>query len=153
FNTTGNDNTAMGYSALAVNTTGNDNTSIGLFALSGMHIGDNNIALGANAGFNLSTGDNNIFIGNLGRGFESNTIRIGTTGTQTATFIAGIRDVTAGNGDAITVVIDSAGQLGTMSSSRRFKKEIKPMDQTSEVILGLKPVTFHYKSDSKGTLQ
>jgi septal ring factor EnvC (AmiA/AmiB activator) len=84
---------------------------------------------------------------------ESNTIRIGTVGTQTATFIAGIRDVTTGNGDAITVVIDSAGQLGTMSSSGRFKKEIKPMDQTSEAILGLKPVTFHYKGDSKSTPQ
>src|SRR5205807_10230467 len=47
----------------------------------------------------------------------------------------------------------SAGQLGTTSSSRRFKKEIKPMDQTSEAILGLNPVTFHYKSDAKNTPQ
>jgi hypothetical protein len=45
------------------------------------------------------------------------------------------------------VVIDSQGQLGTMSSSCRFKKEIKPMDKASEAILALKPVTFHYKSD------
>jgi Chaperone of endosialidase len=51
------------------------------------------------------------------------------------------------------VVIDSAGQLGTVSSSRRFKSEIKPMDQTSEAILGLNPVTFHYKSDNTGTPQ
>jgi uncharacterized coiled-coil protein SlyX len=50
-------------------------------------------------------------------------------------------------------LIDSAGQLGTASSSRRFKKEIKLMDQTSEAILALKPVTFHYKSDSTGTAQ
>jgi trimeric autotransporter adhesin len=27
------------------------------------------------------------------------------------------------------------------------------MDQTSEVILDLKPVTFHYKTDSTGTPQ
>jgi Chaperone of endosialidase len=39
-------------------------------------------------------------------------------------------------------------QLGTMSSSRRYKKEIKPMNKASEAILALKPVTFHYKSDS-----
>jgi len=51
------------------------------------------------------------------------------------------------------VVIDSAGQLGTISSSRRFKDEIKPMDKSSEAILGLTPVTFHYKSDSKETPQ
>src|SRR5207302_5449669 len=29
----------------------------------------------------------------------------------------------------------------------------KPMDQTSEVILSLQPVTFQYKSDTKGTAQ
>jgi uncharacterized coiled-coil protein SlyX len=50
-------------------------------------------------------------------------------------------------------VIDSQSQLGTISSSRRFKKEIKPMDQASEAILGLKPVTFNYKSDGARTPQ
>src|SRR6266700_3548819 len=54
---------------------------------------------------------------------------------------------------AIPVLIDTVGQLGTTSSSRRFKKEIKPMDQASGAILGLKPVTFHYKSDNAGTPQ
>ena len=44
-------------------------------------------------------------------------------------------------------MIDSFGQLGTMSSSRRFKDDIKPMDKASEAVLALKPVTFHYKSD------
>jgi hypothetical protein len=39
------------------------------------------------------------------------------------------------------------------SSSRRFKDEIKPMGNAIEAILGLKPVTFQYKSDSKGTPQ
>jgi predicted ribosome quality control (RQC) complex YloA/Tae2 family protein len=61
--------------------------------------------------------------------------------------------VTTAQSNAVPVLIDSAGQLGTASSSRRFKKEIKPMDQTSESILGLKPVTFHYKSDNTGTPQ
>jgi uncharacterized coiled-coil protein SlyX len=61
--------------------------------------------------------------------------------------------VTTHNGDAIPVLIDSAGQLGTMSSSERFKKQIKPMDRASEAILALKPVTFHYKSDKTGTPQ
>ena len=61
--------------------------------------------------------------------------------------------MTTGILDAINVMIDSAGQLGTVSSSRRFKNEIKPMDQTSEAILALKPVTFHYKTDNTGTPQ
>jgi hypothetical protein len=55
--------------------------------------------------------------------------------------------------NAIPVLIDSAGQLGTTSSSRRFKKEIKPMDKASEAILTLKPVTFQYKSDKTATPQ
>jgi hypothetical protein len=108
--------------------------------------------LGNGAGGNLTTGSNNIDIGNAGIAGESDTIRIG--GSQTKTFIAGI-DITGVNeGSPTAVFINTAtGQLGTVSSSRRFKKEIKPMDQTSEAILALKPVTFEYKSDSTGTPQ
>ena len=58
-----------------------------------------------------------------------------------------------GNNDAVPVLIDTAGQLGTTSSSRRYKKNIKPMEQASKAILSLKPVTFHYKSDTKDTPQ
>src|SRR5262249_5545921 len=45
------------------------------------------------------------------------------------------------------------GQLGTVSSSERFKTDIVSMDRASESVMALKPVTFHYKSDSKGTAQ
>ena len=85
----------------------------------------------------------------------SNTIRIGgnVAWNQTATFIAGIHGVTTGNNSAIPVVIDSAGQLGTVSSSRRFKTEIKPMDKASESILALKPVSFRYKVHKDTTPQ
>ena len=107
--------------------------------------------MGGFAGTNLTTGSNNIDIGNFGVAGEGNTIRIGGN-NQNRAFIAGIRGVTVGiNG--LPVVIDSAGQLGTIVSSKRFKKEIQPMDQASEAILGLKPVTFHYKSDSTDTPQ
>jgi hypothetical protein len=68
-------------------------------------------------------------------------------------FIGNIHGVTTAINDAIPVVIDSVGQLGTISSSRRFKKEIKAMDKASEAILALKPVTFHYKSDAGTTAQ
>ena len=53
----------------------------------------------------------------------------------------------------LPVLVDADGQLGTVVSSRRFKKDIKPMDQASEAILKLKPVTFHYKDrDDKNDL-
>ena len=45
------------------------------------------------------------------------------------------------------MVVNSNGQLGTTTSSERFKEEIKPMDKASEAILGLKPVTFRYKKE------
>jgi predicted ribosome quality control (RQC) complex YloA/Tae2 family protein len=92
-------------------------------------------------------------IGNARVAGESNTTRIGTNGKSDATYITGIRGTATANANAVPVVIDSAGQLGTVSSSRRFKDEIKPMDNSSEAILGLKPVTFHYKSDTQNTPQ
>jgi hypothetical protein len=152
-NTTGNANTAFGVGALQSNTTGKGNTATGNNALFNNTTGSFNTAVGSNAGANLTTGSNNIDIGNLGVAGESNTTRIGTVGKSTATFIAGIRGTTTANANAVPVVIDSAGQLGTISSSRRFKDEIKPMDNSSEAILGLKPVTFHYKTDKRNTPQ
>ena len=150
-NTTGDENTAVGSAALFSNTTGFENTAIGDNTLINNTIGSVNIALGHLAGFNLTTGGSNIDIGNGGVAGESGTIRIGQS--QTRTFIAGIRGRTTGNTNAVAVLIDSAGQLGTISSSRRFKSEIKAMDNASEAIHALKPVTFHYKSDKTGTPQ
>ena len=83
-------NTATGVNALLNNTTGSENTAVGVNAMLNNTTGSNNIALGYLAGSNLTTGSNNIDIGNQGVAAESKTIRIGTQGTQTATFIAGI---------------------------------------------------------------
>ena len=150
-NTTGSRNTATGDSALTYNATGSSNTATGVSALFFNTTGSNNIALGSEAGF-IITGSNNIDIGNQGVAGDDSKIRIGVQGTQNATFVAGIFQASVG-GNNLPVVVDNNGQLGTMSSSRRFKKEIKPMDQTSQAILGLKPVTFQYKSDASGTAQ
>jgi hypothetical protein len=96
------------------------------------------------------TGNGNIEIGNPGEAGEANTTRIGAF--QTRTFIAGIHNVTTA-GAAIPVVIDGSGQFGTFSSSRRVKKEIRPMDNISESLLWLKPVTFRYRSGANGIAQ
>ena len=151
-NTAGSSNTASGLSALRLNTSGNSNTGFGQGTLGKNTTGSFNTAIGFNAGSNLTTGHDNIDIQAVGVAGESNTMRIGTV-KQTATFITGIRGTATANANAVPVVIDSAGQLGTVSSSRRFKDEIKPMDNSSEAILGLKPVTFHYKTDKQNTPQ
>jgi uncharacterized coiled-coil protein SlyX len=140
----GSNNTAGGFEALSSNFEGTNNTAEGFRALKN-NTGSNNIALGSRAGIDLTTGSNNIDIGALGIAGESNTIRIGRVGVQTATYIRGISGATVASG--VTVVIASDGHLGTVQSSARFKDEIKPMDRASEAILALQPVTFHYKAD------
>jgi len=142
-NRTGSGNTAIGYVAL-LNNIADNNTASGSSALRNNSSGSNNIALGNAAGINLTTGSNNIDIGNAGVGGEGRTIRIGTQGTQTRTFVAGI-STTGVSGSAVKV--NSSGQLGVAPSSARFKQQIKPMDKTSEAILALKPVTFRYKKE------
>jgi len=144
-NTTGGNNTANGYDALFYNTTGGSNTAEGYRALYNSTTGSNNIALGKGAGINLTTGSNNIEIGSAGVAAEANTIRLGTVGTQQATYIAGISGTTVAGG--VGVIVDTAGHLGTVVSSERFKDQIRPMDNASEAILALKPVTFRYKHD------
>jgi len=155
YNHSGYQNTATGANALINNTTGNLNTATGSDALQSNTTGSGNIAVGAFAGAFLTAGDNNIDIGNLGVTGDSGAIRIVTAGTQTATFIAGIRETPLTQGVAVTVGITADGQLGVRVSSGRFKEAIKPMDKTSEAILALKPVTFRYKKefDPKGAPQ
>ena len=161
FNTTGNLNTATGAAALEKNTTGSYNTATGPFALynnirgnnntaNGYRAlqnstGDSNIALGFQAGLNITLGGSNIDIGNKGVAGEAGTIRIGTAGTQTNAYVAGISGVTVAGG--VGVIVDASGHLGTITSSVRFKEEIQPMEKTSEAILALNPVTFRYKHD------
>ena len=157
-NTIGNDNTANGVEALAFNTTGEGNTANGNQALENNTTGGNNTAIGARALLNSTTGNLNTALGvGAGSGVTtaSNVICIRANGANVdnSCFIDNIRGVGTENNDAVPVLIDSAGQLGTISSSRRFKKQIKPMEQASETILSLKPVTFHYKRDTKGTPQ
>jgi Chaperone of endosialidase len=43
--------------------------------------------------------------------------------------------------------VNGFGKLGAQVSSQRFKDEIKPMNQASEIIYGLKPVSFRYKPE------
>jgi hypothetical protein len=139
----GNNNTAMGDGALFANTNGSSNACLGFNALTNV-TGSSNIGIGESAGGNLTSGKNNIDIGNSGNAGESAKIRIGNKAHKN-TFIAGISGVTVAGG--IGVIIDASGHLGTVSSSKRFKDGIKPMDKASEALLSLRPVTFRYKKE------
>ena len=145
-NTTGSFNTAHGVDALYSNTSGDGNTANGLSALAFNTTGAFNIELGTSAGQDLTTGDRNIDIGNLGVAAEGHTIRIGTTGDQSATYIAGIAGQTVGAGGS-TCYVDNDGKLGVFLSAHRFKTDIADMATASEAILALRPVTFHYKPE------
>jgi hypothetical protein len=144
-NTTGSDNAAFGGGALNENTTGQENTALGSGALNYNTIGNNNIAIGSGAATGVSPGNsNNIHIGSQGLSSDFGVIRVGSA-FQSSFFASGVRGVTTGRNDAVPVVIDSAGQLGTVSSSRRFKEDIQDMAEASSSLLRLRPVTFRYK--------
>jgi hypothetical protein len=147
-NTAGNFNTATGDRALSSNTIGIENTASGAQALMN-NTGSRNIAVGANAGFNLKTGNANIYVGNTGAVSEANTIRLGQT--QTRTFVAGVFGKTASGGSQ--VLINSKGQLGTVVSSARYKRDIQTMGENSQGLYQLRPVTFRYKQDAQEARQ
>ena len=145
-NVSGHSNVAIGESA-SPNVTSSWNTVVGTRALYSTTTGSHNVALGLFAGADATTGSHNIFLGADVRGaaMDTNTIRLGTQGTHARTVVAGIRGVTTGINDAIPVVIDSNGQLGTISSSRRFKEDIQNMSSSLGArLLRLRPVTFRY---------
>jgi hypothetical protein len=149
---TGGGNTAVGAYSLRANTNGVLNTAVGESALVANTTGSSNIALGYLAGGNVTTADNVISIGSFGQNL-SDSCFIGTPGVHTNTYIAGINGATVVSGTP--VLIDNSSKLGTTTSSKRFKQDIKPMGKTSEALLSLKPVTFRYKKeiDPAGTPQ
>jgi hypothetical protein len=142
-NTIGGGNSALGELALHNNTTGSDNTALGGFALLGNTTGNSNVAVGKNAGNHVITGSHVICIGADVPGAD----------VSNACFIGQIFNATSTGGSA--VFINSDGKLGTITSSRRFKEDIKPMDQASELLFSVKPVSFRYKKeiDSERTPQ
>jgi Chaperone of endosialidase len=148
-NATGPFNTAFGYRAL-YNTTGGfngtffegaQNVAIGTQALANNETGSNNIALGYLAGDNVTTANSVICIGVSGEDVDN------------TTWIGRIYGTTTISGSTQQVVVTPGGQLGTVGSSRRFKKDIEPMNNASEAILALKPVKFRYKTDKTHTSQ
>jgi len=156
-NTTGMDNTATGVNALADNVAGFGNIAIGKTSMANNVGGSLNTVVGYSSGGNLVNGIGNIYIGAIvaPSADESGTIRIADnalpiSGTNSEVFIAGIGGSTVGAANT-PVVINAVGQLGTLPSSARFKKDIESMDKTSEAIYSLRPVTFHYKGDETNT--
>ena len=147
FNTIGGFNQAVGVSALGNNVTGGANTGIGDSALSQNVSGSYNTVIGYFAGASVE-GNDNIYIGATsadGVTSESSTIRIGDPAFVTACYVAGISGQLASGG--AQVFVTGNGKLGTLTSSARFKDDIKPMANASESILGLNPVTFRYKAE------
>jgi hypothetical protein len=127
-------------------TTGSSNVLVGNGAGSSLTTGGTNIFVGASAGTTIATGSRNICIGaNGGSSSESSTIRIGST--QTNCYIAGISRQNVS--EATAVYVDSTGQLGTVSSSRRYKKDIEDISpRTVNELNFMKVKSFRYANDS-----
>ena len=142
-NIDGNSNNAVGFDALGSNTTGVYNNAIGFDALGENTSGSSNVAIGNSAAQNVTTAGNVIYIG----------ANVAGANVSNSCYIGSIFGETSSGGAA--VFIDPDGKLGTATSSRRSKDEIKPMEEASEALFALKPVTFRYKKeiDAAGTSQ
>jgi len=133
-NTTAGDNTAIGTTALFSNTTGEFNTAVGSQALRDNMTGDSNTAIGDSAGFNI-TGSGNVCIG------------AGVNGVAGESNITRIRNVYESVATERAVYVTSDNRIGTLTSSRRYKEQIKPIEKASEAIHELRPVSFRYKKE------
>jgi hypothetical protein len=138
-------NTAVGFEALA-NVTGTAtgenalNTALGYQALADFTDGIQNVAVGGLAGNGLTSGVGNIFIG----AFEAPA----TASENFHTYIGNINNTSVSGVNTDTVTIDlGTGLLGHLTSSRRYKEDINPMDKSSETLYRLKPVTYRYKKE------
>jgi Chaperone of endosialidase len=170
-NTTGYHNCALGFEALALNTTGADNTANGAFALFSNTIGASNTAIGEIALNHNMTGSYNTAIGlgalvyaggnrntAVGSGAADNVMTannvicigqgVGGADVSDSCYIGNIWNQPGGSQ---AVYVNSDGKLGFATSSRRFKDDIKPMAQVSEVIYALKPVSFRYRPEIEPT--
>src|SRR5207249_3753036 len=141
-NAAGNFNVAVGGAALITNTAGNDNTAVGSGALNDT-TGSDNTALGFQAGSSATDGDGNVYIG---AGMS------GVAGESNQTYIRNINTTSVSGGGTDTVTVDlTTGLLGHLSSSRRYKENIKPMESTSKALYQLKPATYRYKKEIDST--
>ena len=137
-NTGGNFNVAVGGAALLNNDIGNENTACGTGALL-FTTGNNNTAVGFQAGIVATTGDGNVYIGS---GVA------GVAGESNHTYVRNINATSLSGGGTDTVTVDlTTGLLGHPTSSRRYKENIKSMDNASQTLFSLKPVTFRYKKE------
>lgn len=138
---------AVGGTALANGSSSSQNVAVGYGALN-TTTGSGNVAVGWAAGASRTSGNFNTYIGagvGFGAGSESNTIRVGDPANAQRFFAGGIRGVTTGAANAVAVVIDSNGQLGTVNSSRRYKRDIQDMGEASSGLMRLRPVTYRYE--------
>jgi len=143
-NTTGTYNVALGMYGLYANATGEDNTAVGPGALMHVVSGNANVAVGLLAGASYTASEsNNITLSNTGVAGDVGVTRIGSSGTQTQAYVAGIYGATASSG--IPVYVSSSGKLGTATSSLRFKEDIEDLGAAGDELMRLRPVTFHYQ--------
>ncbi len=147
----GGSNTFVGVDIAIAGVTGTGNVAVGRSALPGDGgANSRNVILGMNAAANYSFGESdNILIGYsvYGTTSENNALHIGSgTGTGqgnlNSAYISGIQGISV-TGSA--VLVSSSDQLGVTVSSGRYKENIEDMDDVSDAILDLRPVTFTYK--------
>jgi Chaperone of endosialidase len=150
-NSEGFNNTAIGYNALLNNTTAGDNAAIGTTSLFNNSTGEFNVAVGSQALYNSVSGDSNTAVGDSAgfniTGSGNVCIGAGMNGVAGENNITRIRNVYSSVATERAVYVTSDNRIGTLTSSRRYKDEIRPMEEASKTIHSLRPVRFRYKKE------
>jgi hypothetical protein len=147
-NTTADNNTALGSSALRANTTGHSNVAVGTSAGADLTTGEHNVLIGKMTGSydgtDLTTGSQNVLVGNFTKvsaADSANQIVLGyyvtSAGDNTVTFGNGATDLECGFGDT----------NWSNPSDVRYKEDIQDETVGLGFINDLRPVTFQWKKE------
>jgi trimeric autotransporter adhesin len=150
-NSEGFNNTAIGYNALLRNTTAGDNAAVGTTSLFNNSTGEFNVAVGSQALYNNVSGGSNTAVGDSAgfniTGSGNVCIGAGMNGFAGENNITRIRNVYGSAATERAVYVTSDNRIGTLVSSRRYKDDIRPMEESSKAIHSLRPVRFRYKKE------
>ena len=107
-----------------------------------INVADGEFDTGLSAG---AAASNDIYITTEGAARDNAVIRVGDSASQTVTYIAAIYGLTSASG--VPLYINSDGKLSTLTSSLRFKEQVRDMGGSSCVLMKLWPVSFLYKPE------
>ena len=144
----GGNNTFVGSNAGSTNTTGANNTFVGNNAGQSSATGSSVTLIGAGA--NVPVGQSLNFATAIGAGstvVEDNTVALGRPiGADTVRIYGKIRLSTLGSAGSTQICLNASSEIGSCSSSLRYKTNVNDFTSGLSTLLKLRPITFDWKA-------